>query len=138
MGFETNLGNNAKGKKQKVQRPKICLKYKYKEVKFVNIVKTTLGVFENSYVDFLEMLKVLEFDRTCRHCTFKKILAIAIRTSYYLSCRSGTGTIHNSWHGKNFFFLCICRLLWFKWPIINYLFREVYSFVLANIPGNEG
>ena len=60
---------------------------RYKQVKFVNIVISTLGVFDSSSVDFLEMLEDLKFDRTCRHYVVKKIMAIAVRTSFHVFCR---------------------------------------------------
>ena len=63
------------------------LKYEYEKVKFINIVISMLGVFDSSSVDFLEMLEDLKFDKTCRHYVVKKIMAIAVRTSYYVFCR---------------------------------------------------
>ena len=51
------------------------------------VVVSTLGVFESFSVDFLEMLKDLKFNQTCRQYAIKKIMATAIRTSYYVLCR---------------------------------------------------
>ena len=48
----------------------------------MNIVISTLGT-----VNFLEMLEDLKFDETCRHYVVKNIMAIAVRTSYYVFCR---------------------------------------------------
>ena len=87
MGFETNLGNNAKRKKEKYKNLEANFKSKYKKAKFVKIVLSTLGVFDSSSVDFLEMLEDLKFDKTCRHYVVKKMMAIAVRTSYYVFCR---------------------------------------------------
>ena len=87
MGFETNLGNNAKRKKEKYKNLEANFKSRYKKVKFIYIVMSTLGVFDSSSVDFLEMLEDLKFDRTCRHYIVKKMMAIAVRTSYYVFCR---------------------------------------------------
>ena len=53
----------------------------------INIVKSSLGVFDSSSVDFLEMLQDLKFGKTCRHYVVKKIMAIAVRTLYYVFCR---------------------------------------------------
>ena len=39
-------------------------------------------------VDFLEMLKDLKFDQTCRHYAIKNIMAIAVMNSDYFFCRS--------------------------------------------------
>ena len=64
MGFERKLGNNAKRKKEKYKNLETNLEYKYKKVKFINIVISTLGVFDSSSVDFLEMLEDLKFDKT--------------------------------------------------------------------------
>ena len=66
---------------------KQIFKSKYKKVKFINIVISTLGVLGSSSVDFLEMLEDLKFDQTCRHYLVKMIIAIAVRTSYYVFCR---------------------------------------------------
>ena len=87
MGFETNLGNNAKRNKEKYKNLEANFKSRYKKVKFVKIVISTLGVFDSSSVDFLEMLEDLKFDKTCRHYVVKKMMAIAVRTSYYVFCR---------------------------------------------------
>ena len=87
MGLEKNLGNNAKRKKEKYKYLEANLKSKYKKVKFINIVISTLCVFDSSAVDFLEMLEDLKFDKTCRHYVVKKMMAIAVRTSYYVFCR---------------------------------------------------
>ena len=63
------------------------LKSKYKKVKFTNIVISTFGVFDSSSVDFLEMLEDLKFDKTGRHYVVKKMMAIAVRSFYYVFCR---------------------------------------------------
>ena len=78
MKFEKKL---LQRKKQKY------FKSKYKKVKFIIIVISTLGVFDSSSVDFLEMLEDLKFDKTCRHYVVKKMMTIAVRTSYYVFCR---------------------------------------------------
>ena len=87
VGFETNLGNNAKPKEEKYKNLETNLKSKYKKVKFINIVISTLGVFDRSFADFLEMLEDVKFDQTCRHHVVKKIMATAVRTSYCVFCR---------------------------------------------------
>ena len=63
------------------------LNSKHNKVKFRNIVISTLGVFDSSSLDFLEMLEDLKFDKTCRHYVVKKIMAITVRTSYHVFCR---------------------------------------------------
>ena len=62
-------------------------KNRYEQAKFIKIVISTLGVFDSSSVVFLDMLEDLKFDQTCRHYAIKKIMAIAIRTSYHVFCR---------------------------------------------------
>ena len=91
MGFETNLGNDAKRKKEKYKNLETNLKSKYKKVKFINVVISTFGVFDSSSVDFLEMLEDLKFDKTCRHHVVRKLMAIAVRTWYYVFCRRSKG-----------------------------------------------
>ena len=63
-------------KEMKMQNLETNLKSKYKKVKFINIIRSTLGVFDSSSVDFLEMLEDLDFDKTCRHYVVKKIMVI--------------------------------------------------------------
>ena len=87
VGFETNLGNIAKRNKGKYKNLEANFKSRYKKVKFISIVICTLSVFDSSSVDFLEMLEDLKFDKTCRHYVFKKVMAIAVRTLYYVFCR---------------------------------------------------
>ena len=87
VGFETNLGNNAKRKKQKCKNLEASFKFKRKQIKYINIVISTFGFFDSFSVDFLEMLEDLKFDQTCRHYVVKKIMAVAVRTSYYVFCR---------------------------------------------------
>ena len=65
----------------------ISYKSKYKQVKFINIIASTLSVFDSSSVDFLEIIENLKFDQTCRHYSVKKMIVIAIRTPYYVFYR---------------------------------------------------
>lgn len=58
-----NLGSNAKLQKQKRKDLATILESRYKKVEFVNIIMSALGVFDNSSVDFFEMLKDFEFER---------------------------------------------------------------------------
>ena len=136
MGFETNLVNNAKRKKEKCKNPETNLKSKYKKVKFTNIVISKLGVFDSSSLDFLEMLEDLKFDKTCRHYVVKKIMAIAVRTSHYVFCRGNKewdnpelATFRNFSLFSNSYF---SSSLYFPF-IVNYLFREVCSCILVYI-----
>ena len=87
MGFETNLGNNAKQKKEKYKNLEANLKSRYKKAKFISIVISTLSVFDSSSVDFLDMLEDLNLYKTCRHYVVKKMMAIAVKTLYYVFCR---------------------------------------------------
>ena len=41
----------------------------------------------NHYYDYHYKIEDLKFDRTCRHYVVKKIMTIAVRTSYYVFCR---------------------------------------------------
>ena len=141
VSFETKLGNTARRKMEKYKDLEISFKPKYKQVRFVNIVISTLSVFDDSSVDFLDMLKDMESDQTCRHCLVKKIMAIAVRTAYYVFCGR-----NKNWDDPKlikfwkFSFISSCFFVFlvpFKWPIINYLFRGVCSLTLVNIPRNE-
>ena len=86
IGYESNLLNNTTRKRQKYKGLiKEHQKY-YEKVKFVNLSVSSLGVFSESSLDFIEMLKDLELEDKCRKFIVKKIINNCIRSSYYIFC----------------------------------------------------
>lgn len=73
-----------KRKKPKYKGLVINLNSKYIKVKFVNIVISTFGVFDNSSMDFLEVVEDLEFDQKSKDYLVEKLMAIAITASPYV------------------------------------------------------
>jgi hypothetical protein len=80
----------------------------YDKVKFVNVSISSLGVFGQSTNTLTDMLKELMFDEQQIKYIKKKIIALCIRTSYYVFCQR-----NNDWTST--------ELLKF-WTILNTLF----------------
>ena len=87
VGFESNLQTNATRKRQKYQELNNEQYKKYEKVKFINLSISSLGVFNQSSLDFIEMLKDLKFDERCRKYYTQKIMNTCIRSSYYIFCK---------------------------------------------------
>ena len=68
VGFESNLLNNVTRKNLKYKELVRQERKQYKDVKFINLSISTLGVFSSQSTDFLEMLKDVGFD--IHHQTF--------------------------------------------------------------------
>ena len=86
IGFESNLVNNEKRKRQKYQHLINELHKSYVKVKFVNLSISSLGVFSQSSNEFTEMLKVLKLAEHKRYIV-RKIINTCIRSTYYIFCR---------------------------------------------------
>ena len=87
VGCESNLGNKAERKKQKYWELTQQLKNDYDKINFVNLSISTLGIYDKSTTDFIDMMKTLKFDKRSTNYMIKKITSIAIQTSYYIFCR---------------------------------------------------
>ena len=87
VGYESNLRSNAERKKQKYRELVQQLKNDYEKVNFVNLSISALGIYDKSTTEFIDMMKILKFDKRTTNYTIKKITNIAIRTSYYIFCR---------------------------------------------------
>ena len=48
---------------------------------------SALGIFDKGTSDFLDMLTDLQFDAATKNYILRKLINIAIRTSYYIFCR---------------------------------------------------
>ena len=66
IGFESNLQTNATRKREKYQDLINKQLHYYEEAKFVNLSISTPGVFSETSLDLIEMLKDLEIDMHCR------------------------------------------------------------------------
>ena len=77
MGYESNLGNNAERKKQKYRELTQQLKYDYDKINFVNLSISALGIYDKSTTDFIDMMKMLKFDKRSTNYMIKKIISIA-------------------------------------------------------------
>ena len=76
VGYETNLRNNIERKR-----------YKYAVLikdQFVNLSVSALGVFDQESLAFIEMLKELNVDINHQKYILRKVINIAIRSTYYI------------------------------------------------------
>jgi len=87
VGFESNLINNAKRKFNKYKLLIETLQKKFKTVKFINLSISSLGVFSTECSSFLEILEELDFDKKQKMYIIRKIIQIAIRSTYFIFCK---------------------------------------------------
>ena len=87
IGFESNLQTNATRKREKYQDLINKQLNYYEEEKFVNVSISSLGVFSETSLDLVEMLKDLEMDMHCRKYLVRKIINTCIRSTYYIFCK---------------------------------------------------
>ena len=86
VGYESNLQTNADRKKERYKDLIAQQKKHYKSVKFVNLSISSSGIFSKECDAFLEMLNDLGLDDRHRKYCIRKIMSIAIRTTYYIFC----------------------------------------------------
>ena len=86
VGYESNLQTNADREKERYKDLIAQQKKHYTSVKFVNLSISSLGVFSKECDTFLEMLNDLRLDDRHRKYCIRKIMSIAIRTTYYIFC----------------------------------------------------
>ena len=79
IGFESNLQTNATRKREKYQDLINKQLNYYEEAKFVNVSISSLGVFSETSLDLIEMLKDLEMDMHCRKYLVRKIINTCIK-----------------------------------------------------------
>ena len=58
----------------------------FKTVKFINLSVSAVGVFDQELLDFIEMLKELNVDNNHQKYILRKVINIAIRSTYYIFC----------------------------------------------------
>ena len=87
VGFESNLSVNAARKKDKYKEIVKILSSKFKEVIFVNLSISALGVFAKESENFITMLDDLGYENNFKQYIIKTIIKIAIRSTYFIFCR---------------------------------------------------
>jgi hypothetical protein len=86
VGYETNLRNNIQRKYSKYKEMIVEQKKKFRPVKFINLSISALDVFEKESSHFIQMLEPLNSDKAGVKYIIRKIINIAIRTTYYVFC----------------------------------------------------
>ncbi|CAB3977715.1 Hypothetical predicted protein [Paramuricea clavata] len=86
VGYETNLENNVKRKKAKYRELVRQLDENFDEVNFVNLSMSSLGIFSQECSTFLEMLGNVGLDKNYQTYCVRKMMTIAIQSSYYIFC----------------------------------------------------
>ena len=87
VGFETNLDVNAKRKREKYLPLTRHLQSSFKNVHFVNLSISSVGIFGLSCSSFIDMCNALDVDEKHLHCLMSKLFNTIIRTTYYIFCR---------------------------------------------------
>ena len=100
IGFETNLNNNAERKHLKYSQLVSDLRSQYKSVTFVNLTMSSLGIYANSCLSFLEMCDSLSIDNHHKRFLISKLSTISIRTTYYIFCCR-----NKPWNNPDLFYL---------------------------------
>ena len=86
VGYETNLRNNINRKHLKYDKLIMDQKKKFNSVKFINLSISALGIFNKKSAAFLKMLEDMHLDKTHTKYIIKRIINIAIRSTYYIFC----------------------------------------------------
>ena len=86
VGFETNLKNNANRKFTKYRYLLNDLSLKYRQVKFMNLSISSLGIFGQSCDSFIQMRNDLTTNTGHTNFIITKLTSIIIRTTYYIFC----------------------------------------------------
>ena len=86
VGFETNLRNNVDRKHAKYKDLLEDLKKHFTSVKFINISVSSLRVLDKECSTFLKMLDTLGLGKKDQQFCRRKMMSIAIRTTYYIFC----------------------------------------------------
>ena len=86
IGFETNLERNAERKEIKCQPLLKQFENKYRKTKFINLSKSSLGMFGQASESFFDMCKELGIEQSHLNYIAIKMTIIIIRTTYYIFC----------------------------------------------------
>ena len=86
VGYETNLRSNINRKHEKYKELIRELNNHFTTIKFINLSISAIGVIEKDSSTFLKMLRDLDMDENHIKYSIKKIINIAIRSTYYIFC----------------------------------------------------
>ena len=86
VGYVTNLRNNINRKHLKYEKLIMDQKKKFNSVKFINLSISALGVFDKESAAFLKMLEDMHLRKTHTKYVIRRIINIAIRSTYYIFC----------------------------------------------------
>ena len=84
VGYETKLRNNINRKRLKYEKLIIDQRKKLNSVKFINLSISALCVFDKESATFLKMLEDMHVDKSFTKYLIKRIINIAIRSTYYI------------------------------------------------------
>ena len=87
VGFESNLKINSDRKLNKYRPLITALSTSYQEINFINMSMSALGVLESSCDSLFNLLKSLDLPEIHQKRLVSKVMAIAIRSTYYIFCR---------------------------------------------------
>ena len=86
VGYETNLHKNVVRKREKYQDLVKEQSKHFDSVKFINLSISSLGVFDKECSSFIDMLNTLGMDKKHQQYYIRKIISMAIRSTYYIFC----------------------------------------------------
>ena len=86
VGSESNLESNFKRKYAKYVHLVTELCNSFKNVEFINLSKSSLGIFSRHCSSFFKTLHDLQVGKLQKKYCIRRIMNIAIRTTYYIFC----------------------------------------------------
>ena len=87
MGFEIDIEVNNKHKAIKYDPLIQNLRSQYRTITFVNLSMSALGIYEASSYTILNMMNDLGIAKSVQISIIKKIMNIAVRSTYYIFYR---------------------------------------------------
>jgi len=92
LGFETNIELNSKRKAMKYDPLIQDIRSQYCAINFINLSMSALGIYDASSDTILTMMNDPGIDNSVQKSIIKKIINIAVRSTYYIFCRR-----NNTW-----------------------------------------
>ena len=86
VGYETNLENNVERKKAKYRELIRQLGNNFRQVKFINLSMSSLGIFAHECSTFFDMLENVGLHKNHQIFCVRKMMTTAIRSTYYIFC----------------------------------------------------
>ena len=87
VGFEKNIEVNNKRKTIKYDPLIQDLRSQYRTITFINLSMSALGIYEASSDTILNMMNDLGIAKSVQISIIKKIMNIAVKSTYYIFCR---------------------------------------------------